>query len=279
MRRTRSFAAGVLCYAPSMNESPIFAPGLFSGRHVLVTGGGTGIGFAIAREFAQLGAKVTIAARTEAKLKSAADELHKLGADAAWHAVNIRDEAQVEALFGWLARERGLPDFLVNNAGGQFAAAALDISANGFRAVIDLNLQGTWQMCNAFAKHAIAAKRGGRIVNIVFSDIEGAPRFAHAAAARAAVVNLTKTLAMEWARRGILVNAVGPGTIETEGIRQYTAQDSGRDVAGLPVPRLGTPREVALAVAYLCSPAGDYVTGTVLVVDGGAALTSRRTPE
>lgn len=260
-----------------MNEAPVFAPGLFTGRHVLITGGGTGIGFGIAREFAQLGARVTIAARTEAKLQAAADELRKLGADAAWHAINIRDEAQVETLFDWLARERGVPDFLVNNAGGQFAAAALDISANGFRAVTDLNLQGTWQMCRAFAKHA--AGRGGRIVNIVFSDIEGAPRFAHAAAARAAVVNLTKTLAMEWARQGILINAVGPGTIETEGIRQYTDQDFTRDVGGLPVPRLGTPREVALAVAYLCSPAGDYVTGTVLVVDGGAALTSRKMPE
>src|SRR5262245_51815909 len=122
-----------------MNEPPVFAPDLFKGRHVLVTGGGTGIGFAIAREFAQLGANVTIAARTEAKLQAAEDELRKLGADAAWHAVNIRDEAQVEALFAWLAKERGLPDFLVNNAGGQFAAAALDISANGFRAVTDLN--------------------------------------------------------------------------------------------------------------------------------------------
>src|SRR5262245_57157677 len=124
-----------------MNEPPVFAPGLFTGRHVLITGGGTGIGFAIAREFAQLGARVTIAARTEAKLQAAANELHKLGADAAWHPVNIRDEAQVKTLFDWLARERGLPDFLINNAGGQFAAAALDISANGFRAVTELNLQ------------------------------------------------------------------------------------------------------------------------------------------
>ncbi len=265
--------------ARETSDAPVFAPGLFAGKHLLVTGGGTGIGFAIAREFAALGARITIAARTELKLQAAADELRKLGADAAWHAVNIRDEAQVEALLDDVARDRGLPDFLVNNAGGQFAAAALDISANGFRAVTDLNLQGTWQMCRAFARRAIAVHSGGRIVNIVFSDVEGAPRFAHAAAARAAVVNLTKTLAMEWARAGILVNAVGPGTIDTEGIRQYGEEDSGRDVAGLPVPRLGTPREVALAVAYLCSPAGGYVTGTVLVVDGGAALTSRRMPE
>src|SRR5207344_1628150 len=127
--------------------------------------------FAIASEFATLGARVTIAARTEAKLQAAADVLRRLGADAAWHAVNIRDEAQVESLFEDVARDRGLPDFLVNNAGGQFAAAALDISANGFRAVTDLNLQGTWQMSRAFAKRAIGASRAGRIVNIVFSDI------------------------------------------------------------------------------------------------------------
>src|SRR5262245_56734788 len=119
------FRPPACCYAPSMNETPVFAPSLFTGRHVLITGGGTGIGFAIAREFALLGAKVTIAARTDAKLQVAAGELKGLGTHAAWRAVNMRDEARVESLVDWLARERGLPHFLINNAGGQFAAAAL----------------------------------------------------------------------------------------------------------------------------------------------------------
>jgi citronellol/citronellal dehydrogenase len=262
-----------------LKKIPIFAPGLFAGRHVLVTGGGTGIGFAIAEEFGALGARVTIAARTEDRLKLATEKLHAAGVDAAWQCVNIRREDEVDRLFEAVERERGLPDFLINNAGGQFTADALDITPNGFRAVLDLNVQGTWQMCRTYAGRAIALGRPGCIVNMVFADIQGMPRFAHGAAARAAVVNLTKTLAMEWGHRGIRVNAVGPGSIATEALAQYSKADSGRDDSGLPIPRLGEPREVALAVAYLCSPAADYITGTVLSIDGGQTLIQRSIPD
>jgi NAD(P)-dependent dehydrogenase (short-subunit alcohol dehydrogenase family) len=262
-----------------VKATPIFVPGLFAGRHALVTGGGTGIGYAIAEEFGSLGARVTIAARTEDRLKAAADKLGAAGVDAAWYPVNIRKENEVARLLEAVERERGLPDFLINNAGGQFTADALDITPNGFRAVMDLNVQGTWQMCRAYAARAIALNRPGCIVNMVFADTQGMPRFAHGAAARAAVVNLTKTLAMEWGHRGIRVNAVGPGSIDTEALASYSKSDSGRDDSGLPIPRLGEPREVALAVAYLCSPAADYITGTVLIVDGGQSLVQRAIPD
>ena len=254
----------------------VFAPNLFAGRHVLVTGGATGIGFATAEELGRLGARITIASRKEERLKDAAERLRAAGIDADGRKLNIRDAAEVESFFTDLGAARGLPDALINNAGGQFSAPALETSANGFRTIVDLNLQGPWQMCRAFAAALIAAGKPGRIVNIVFAHTGAMPDFAPAAASRAAMVNLTRTLALEWGRHGILVNAIGPGTIETDALAQYAnKEDWARDLKLQPVPRFGTPREVALAAAYLLSPAGDFVTGTMLRVDGGESLLIR----
>jgi NAD(P)-dependent dehydrogenase (short-subunit alcohol dehydrogenase family) len=254
----------------------IFAPNLFAGRHILITGGATGIGFAIAEELGRLGARITIASRKEEKLKDAVQRLRAAGIDADWRKLNIRDAAEVEAFFADLATARGVPDALINNAGGQFSAPALDTSANGFRTIVELNLQGPWQMCGTFAQALIAAGKPGRIVNMVFAHTGAMPDFAPAAAARAAMVNLTRTLALEWGKHGILVNAIGPGTIETEALAQYAnKEDWARDLNLQPVQRFGTPRDVALAAAYLLSPAGDFVTGTLLRVDGGESLLIR----
>ena len=261
--------------APDAPE--VFRPGLFAGRHALVTGGGTGIGLAIARELGRLGAKITIAARNEERLASAADELTRSGIDVSWYGLNIRDTDAVAAFWPRLCEEQGLPDFLVNNAGGQFGAKAADITPNGFRAVMDLNVQGTWQMCRGFATHVMAANKAGRIVNIVFAHTQAMPFFAHAAAARAAVVNMTQTLALEWGEHGILVNAVGPGPVKTEAVDQYDDAMSGdRVIAKMPVPRWGEPHETAYAVAFLLSPAGDWITGILMTVDGGGQLAGRR---
>lgn len=129
-----------------MTGTSVFAPGLFAGRHILITGGATGIGFGIAEELGRLGARVTIASRDTARLEAAVARLGAAGIVAAWRQLNIRDNAAVETLFAELAAAGDLPDALVNNAGGQFAAPALETSANGFRAILDLNLQGSWQM-------------------------------------------------------------------------------------------------------------------------------------
>ena len=255
-----------------MTDPEIFAPGLLAGRTALVTGGATGIGLAIARELGGLGARIVIAARNVERLQAAASALRERGIEVYAHPVNIRREDEVEALFHAVDQHVGLPDILVNNAGGQFSAPALDISPNGFRAVVDLNLNGTWLMSRAFATRVVAAGESGRIVNIVMSLFSGTPNMVHSGAARAGVVNMTKTLAVEWSRHGITVNAVAPGTIDTEGLAQYDAAEMEAGVQRQPIKRMGTAREVALAVAYLVSPAGDFITGTTLILDGGDFL-------
>jgi NAD(P)-dependent dehydrogenase (short-subunit alcohol dehydrogenase family) len=258
-----------------MNPPPLFTPDLFKSRHILVTGGGTGIGFGIAREFGLLGARVTIASRNEAVLADATRSLRSDGTDAAHRTLNIRDESQVGALFESFEQGGQLPDFLINNAGGQFVAPALDISPNGFRAVMDLNVQGTWNMCSAFARSNIAKGRVGKIVNLVFPHTGPMKDLAHAAAARAAVVNLTRTLALEWGQHGIHVNAVGVGYFETTGLKSYDdayVAEQNQLIKRQPIPRMGETHEIARLVCFLCSPAGDYMTGVVIPVDGGGAL-------
>jgi NAD(P)-dependent dehydrogenase (short-subunit alcohol dehydrogenase family) len=252
--------------------NPLFAPDLFTGRTVLVTGGGTGIGYAVARELGRLGACVVLASRTRETLAAAAGRLNEEGISADWYPVNIRNEGEVAALFDEMGR-RGLnPDILINNAGGQFEAAALDITPNGFRAVVDLNLTGTWLMSQAFAHRVKAGSGQARIINIVLSIDGGSPRYAHAAAARAGVINMTKTLATEWAPLGITVNAVAPGIIGTSGLDRYDKAKIDAAIAALPIKRSGEPVEIAQAVAFLASPAGGYITGTTLFVDGGKHL-------
>ena len=255
-----------------MPASDIFAPGLLAGRHALVTGGGTGIGFAIAQELARLGAGVTIAARNAERLEKAAADLRASGAAADARTVNIRNDGEVAALFDAMDQAGTVPDILVNNAGGQFAADPLAITANGFRAVVDLNLQGTWHVTRAFAERLVGTGRPGSIVNIVLSTHSGSQMMMHSAAARAGVENMTKSLAFAWGPKGITVNSVAPGTIDTAALDNY-----GRDVMlawgeRLPVPRIGEADEIAWAVAFLCSPAGRYITGTTIIVDGGQHL-------
>jgi len=250
----------------------VFANGLFEGKTALVTGGATGIGFAIAELLGSLGASIVIASRNAERLAAASANLTELGVANEWHGVDIRNDTQVGNFFETLTQRGHFPEILVNNAGGQFAAPALRISPNGFRAVVDLNLTGTWNMSKSFAAGRIAQGGGGRVINIVLSIESGSPGYAHAAAARAGVINLTKTLAAEWASHGLTVNAVAPGTVRTSGLDQYDPAAIAAAVQSLPIKRMGEPLEVAQAVAFLASPAGDYITGTVLFLDGGKQL-------
>lgn len=257
-----------------MTENSVLRDDVFKGQHVLITGGGTGIGLATAHNFGRLGARVTIAARTEETLEHAVGELNAAGVDARWRGLNIRDNDSVTALFDELAAAADLPDILINNAGGQFVSPAIDITPNGFRAVMDLNVQGTWHMLSGYARHLVAKGRPGVVTNIVYQHTGPYANIAHGAAARAAVANLSKSLALEWGPYGIRINMVGPGYIETEAIHQYDDAHTVGAIAHQPIRRFGTPQEIAEAVCFLCSPASAFTTGAYLVVDGGHALTS-----
>jgi NAD(P)-dependent dehydrogenase (short-subunit alcohol dehydrogenase family) len=261
-----------------------FAPDLFAGRVALVTGGGRGIGREIALAFARLGADLVIASRHVENLAPTAAEIETLGRGCLALPTNIRDTAQVDDLVARALERFGQIDFLINNAGGQFPARPLDISDNGWRSVVDLNLNGTWNVTRRVGAHMVE-RAFGSIVNVVhiYAFDRGAPPFAHSGAARAGVVNLTRTLAYYWARKGVTVNALAPGTVDTTGLREEEfahAEDADYEqqaLVDIPSHRLGDPREVAALCAFLCSPAARYVNGAQLIADGGLYL-DRWTP-
>jgi NAD(P)-dependent dehydrogenase (short-subunit alcohol dehydrogenase family) len=259
----------------------IFSPNLFRGRTALVTGGGRGIGRAIALGFARFGANVVIAARNAENLARTAGEIEALGVAGLAVPTNIRETAEVETLLAKSVEKFGGVDFLVNNAGGQFPAKPQDISDRGWRAVVDLNLHGTWNMCSRFGRHML--ERGsGAVVNIVhiYSYERGAAAFAHSGAARAGVVSLTRSLAFYWARRGVTVNALAPGTVSTQGVREEEfaraaqADYEALAVRDIPAGRLAEPEEIAAVALFLCSPGGRYVNGASIVVDGALSLSN-----
>ncbi len=257
-----------------MRASEVFRPDLLKDRVVAVTGGGSGIGRAIVLECAALGAKMAIGARKQERLAETAAELEAGGA-ACYHApLDIRDEDSVAAWVDGVHAHYGRIDVLVNNAGGQFPSNALDIRPKGWRAVIDTNLNGTWFMTQAAARHMVR-DGGGRIISIVANMWRGFPGMAHTGAARAAVDNLTKTLALEWAKHGILVNAVAPGVIQSTGLDTYPEEVRTAVISQMhtciPLKRLGRVEDVAWAVVYLAGPGGDFVTGETFCVDGGQA--------
>jgi len=250
----------------------IFRPGLFDGKTVLVTGGGTGIGRCTAHELAALGANVVIAARRPEPLGATAAEIAGAGGRCRTTVLDIRDEKAVDAAVEALVAEHGPIHGLVNNAGGQFVQPAARISPKGWRTVIDLNLNGTFLMSSAVYRHSMQA-HGGSIVNVIADVWTGYPAMAHMAAARAGVANLTITLSMEWAAAGVRVNSVAPGTILSSGMLTYpreVQEIAAKGAADSPPARLGTESEVSAAIVFLLSPAAAYVTGVTLPVDGGS---------
>ena len=257
-----------------MRYASVFRPGLFDGQTVVVTGGGSGIGRAIAHELASLGAHVVVAGRKEPPLIAVVEEITAAGGSAFFKVCNIREEDSVQALFADVLDARGQVDGLVNNAGGQFVSPAEAISKNGWHAVIETNLTGTFLMCREAYNRGMGA-RGGAIVNIVSEMWRGFPGMAHSGAARAGVVNLTQTLAVEWAHANVRVNAVAPGLIDSSGLETYPEAMQAfiaQVVEDVPAKRMGTEAEVAAAVTYLLSPAAAYVSGETLRVDGAGSL-------
>ena len=243
-----------------------FAPDLLAGCTALVTGGGSGLGLAIAEGLSAVGARVVIAARRRDRLESAATLIEERTGNAVTvDVVDIRDRQTVEVLAG-----RHQVDVLVNNAGGQFPQKARDFSPNGWRSVIDLDLTGTWNMTQVFGNQMLDGG-GGSIVQIVAIVGRGLPGIAHSAAARAGVVELSKTLAFEWGPK-VRVNCVAPGAFRTDGWESTYDDQVGEDMSGVPLPYPGRPDDVANAVVFLSSSAAAYVTGVCLPVDGGHLL-------
>ncbi len=247
--------------------SKLFQPGLLDGQVALVSGGGSGLGRAAALELAALGAHVVICGRREEPLAETAERADGGRCEAV--TCDIREEDQVAALVDGVTARHGRIDLLVNNAGGQFLTPAEDITPKGFRTVVRLNVEGTWLMTHAVATRAMIGAGGGKIVNVTLSPHHGLPGMAHSSAARAAVENLTRVLSIEWARFGIRLTALAAGHFATETLMTKYPKPVVDGVAGtVPLGRLGSEEEFAWLVAYVASPAGDYLSGTVLTIDG-----------
>ncbi|MEM9928321.1 MAG: SDR family oxidoreductase [Bacteroidota bacterium] len=248
----------------------MYSPTLFQNQVALVTGGRSGIGFGIAKRLLELGAKVVICSRKAEPLAVAAAELSEFGT-CIHRACDIRKSEEVEALADQIQEEFGKLDILVNNAGGQFPSLARYISDNGWNAVINTNVNGTFFVTRIMANRFFIPQQSGNVVNIIVNHLRGFPGMAHTGAARAAVENLTKSLAQEWATYNIRLNCVAPGTIISSGLDTYAepvkALLDQMEQDNL-MRRHGTIDDVANSVLFLASPLSAYTSGTTIYVDG-----------
>lgn len=255
---------------------PLLPPGTLAGRAAIITGGGTGLGRAMARELARLGARVVLTSRNLEHLEPAAAEIRAAGGEAYAIPCDVREPDQVARMVEEaVARCRGV-DILVNNAAGNFVVPAENLSPRGWRAVVGIVLDGTFYCSREVGLRMIRQGRGGAILNILATYAwTGGPGTVHSAAAKAGVLALTRTLAVEWARYGIRVNAIAPGPVDTEGARAQlwpTAEVQQFIRKHIPLQRFGREEEIAHAASYLVSDYAGYITGECLVVDGGQWL-------
>ena len=254
----------------STHYQSTFAPGLFTNRVVIVTGGGSGIGRCTAHELASLDAQVVLIGRSLDKLQATAAEIAHDGGRASFHTCDIRQEDAVKATVAAVVAEHGRVDALVNNAGGQYIAPLESISAKGWDAVVASNLTGGFLMARECYLQSME-ERGGNIVNIVADMWGSMPNMGHSGAARAGMVSFTETAAAEWAVSGVRVNAVAPGYIASSGMDHYppAAADMLRAMRKtLPMARFGVEAEVSAAIVFLLSPGANFISGTTLRVDG-----------
>ena len=254
----------------------MFSVDLLKDQVAIVTGGGTGIGLAIARRLGELGACIAVASRNSEHLERGTAELRHAGLDPLAIQVDVRNPEQVDEMVMRAAKHFGRIDILINNAAGNFICRAEDLSPNGWNAVVGIVLNGTFYCSRAVGRHMIARGQGGTIVSILANYVwTGSPGTVHSAAAKAGVQSMTQTLAVEWARHRIRVNAVAPGPIESPGAAKqlWNTPDAVQRITEMvPLRRWGQPSEVADAVAFLVSPQSGFITGETLTVDGGSWL-------
>src|SRR3954470_14444834 len=251
------------------SHSQVFRDGLLDGQVCAVSGAGSGLGREVALELARLGATVVACGRREEPLAETAGLAAGLAGSFEHETLDIREEGPVGSLFDGVLERHGRLDVLVNNAGGQFLSPAEAISPKGFRTVIELNVVGTWLMTHAAATKAFIPQGGGKVLSVTLSPHHGMPGMAHSGAGRAAVENMMRTLSIEWARFGITLCAVAAGQFDTDVLRtKYPPQVAENVVRTVPLQRLGTPEEMAWLIAYLASPAGDFLSGSVVTLDG-----------
>ena len=272
-----SFRAAVHFAAPR-HDSPItmLLENTLQGRVAVITGGGTGLGRAMAVEFSRLGARLVLVSRNPEHLHPAAAELSERGGEVLAIPTDVRDPSQVDNMVAQAKERFGSIDILVNNAAGNFVCKAEDLSPNGWRAVVDIVLNGSFFCSRAVGKEMIAQGRGGAILSVLATYAwNGGPGTVHSAAAKAGVLAMTRTLAVEWAAHKIRVNAITPGATQTEGASSAlwgNPEAARKLLAKIPAGRLGQPQEIARAASYLVSPYAEYVNGENLTLDGGAWL-------
>jgi len=251
----------------------MLADGAFGGKVALVTGGGSGMGRAMAVEFARLGAAVAVAGRRPEPLAETVALIEGAGGRAVAVPTDVRDPGQVDAMVAATVAAHGRVDVLVNDAAGNFVVKAEDLSPNGWRAVVSIVLDGGWLCTRAAGKQMIEQGDGGSILSVIASYAwTGGPGTVHSAAAKAGLMAMTKTLAVEWAEYGIRINTICPGPTDTEGAGAalWPSDDDRRRVeASVPAGRLASVEEIAWWTTALCSPYAGYITGANLTIDGG----------
>ena len=255
----------------------MFLPSLLAGQVAVITGGGTGLGLAIAERLGQLGARIVIASRGSENLEQGSDALRLAGLDPLAVQVDVRNPEQVDELVERTIRHFGHIDILINNAAGNFVCRAEELSPNGWNAVIGIVLNGSFYCARAVGRHMIERGKGGAIVSILANYVwTGSPGTIHSAAAKAGVMSMTQTLAAEWARHKIRVNAVAPGPVETAMTARLVDLPEVHEAMArrIPLQRWGQPRELAEAIWFLASPAASFITGITVPVDGGLSASA-----
>ena len=251
-------------------RSAIFRDGLLDGNVVVVSGAGTGLGRAASIEMIRLGATVVGCGRRPEPLAETASLADGLPGAFESSTLDIRDEAAVDAFFDGIVDRHGRVDTLVNNAGGQFLSPAEAISPKGFRTVVELNVTGTWLMTHAAATKAFIPQESGTVLSVTLSPHNGMPGMVHSGAARAAVENMMRTLATEWARFGIRTCALAAGQFKTDTfVTKYPKEVVEATDRTIPMGRSGREEEMAWLIAFLASDAGAFHSGSVITIDGG----------